>query len=115
MSPLESQVLTVIREHPEYHPALASEDSLVREFVGEYGEQNPFLHMGLHIAINEQISMDRPLGITSLYNTMLGKYQNRHKLQHRMMGGLEQALRLAQEKGQPPDEQAYMDSLRKLG
>jgi hypothetical protein len=115
MTPLEARVLAVIRQHPEYQPMLTDGLNMDREFTNKDGQANPFLHMGLHIAIIEQVSTDRPPGIASLYRTLLGKYQDEHGLLHRMMGCLEQALWAAQERGQPPDEQAYLASLRGLG
>ena len=59
---LEQLVAEVILQHPEYQPLLEQEDYASREFLPELGETNPFLHMGLHTAIREQIGADRPSG-----------------------------------------------------
>ncbi|MBV8854075.1 MAG: DUF1841 family protein, partial [Sinobacteraceae bacterium] len=64
LQPLEAQIAAVIAEHPEYLPLLQSErDVLGLDFAPEGGQQNPFLHMGLHLAIREQVATDRPPGI----------------------------------------------------
>jgi hypothetical protein len=38
--------------------------SLYRDFTRPGEGENPFLHMGLHLALREQIATDRPAGIT---------------------------------------------------
>jgi hypothetical protein len=114
MDPLENLICSVIQAHPEYHPTLDDPDVLNQDFAGGLGEQNPFMHMGLHIAVLEQVSTDRPPGITSLYRAMLGKYRDEHALQHQVMACLEEALWRAREEGGVPDEQAYLDSIGKI-
>jgi len=52
LEPLEAQLAAVIAEHPEYITWLESgETPLGAEFTPEGGRENPFLHMGLHLAI----------------------------------------------------------------
>ena len=114
LSALEQLVLAVILEHPEYHRWLDSDAVLQHEFSPDTGQENPFLHMGMHIAISEQISTDRPPGTRSCYQILLGKYQDEHKLQHRMMECLGQSLWQAQLNRSMPDEAAYLDCLRNM-
>ena len=64
LEPLEAQVAAVIAEHPEYVQWLeAGEAALAAEFTPESGRQNPFLHMGLHLAIREQVATNRRFGM----------------------------------------------------
>ncbi|WP_204318325.1 DUF1841 family protein [Serratia marcescens] len=42
----------------------------------ELGETNPFLHMGLHLAVREQVATDRPQGIRTVYTKLIEKYQD---------------------------------------
>ena len=107
-------MLAVILEHPEYHVWLDNKSVLQQEFSPDAGVDNPFLHMGMHIAVREQISTDRPPGTRSCYQILLGKYQDEHKLQHTMMECLGQCLWQAQTNRTLPDEMAYLESLRKL-
>ena len=52
----EAAQLELIRAHPEYHRVLTQgERALERDFGG--GDTNPFLHMSMHIAIKEQLSI----------------------------------------------------------
>ena len=69
MSPLEAQIAAVVSEHPEYHNAL-NIDGVHGDFTPEAGETNPFLHMGLHLAIREQVSTNRPPGIGKIHTRL---------------------------------------------
>jgi hypothetical protein len=111
---LEQRVLTVILGHPEYHALLGQAANLDREYGGGQ-EGNPFLHMGMHIAILEQVSTDRPPGISARYQILLGKYPDEHRLQHGMMECLGNVLWQAQRNRTLPDEAAYLECLGKLG
>lgn len=115
LEPLQQLILTVILDHPEYHASLDDPDIQLRDYAPESGRENPFLHMGLHIAISEQIASDRPAGITSLYQVLSAKHQDPHKLQHRMMESLGESLWQAQQNGEMPDEMTYLECLRKQG
>ena len=64
LTPLESMALAIVMEHPEYHGVLADpERHREREWRPEGGETNPFLHLSMHLAIEEQLSIDQPPGI----------------------------------------------------
>ncbi|MGB1010203.1 MAG: DUF1841 family protein, partial [Thiolinea sp.] len=101
-------------EHPEYHPLLQDEDkALGREYAPEGGETNPFLHMSLHIGLQEQVVTDRPAGIREVYQQLIARY-GVHDAEHRMMQYLIESLWLAQRNQSEPDEKVYMDGLRSL-
>src|SRR5580693_10181699 len=71
LEPLEAQVAAVIAEHPEYVPWLESgEEALAAEFTPAGGRQNPFLHMGLHLAIREQVATHRPSGVAEIHRKL---------------------------------------------
>jgi hypothetical protein len=111
---LEQLVLSVVLQHPEYHHLLEQPDILQHDFSSTGDAQNPFLHMGMHIAISEQISTDRPAGSVACYQTLLDKHKDAHKLQHSMMECLGKVLWQAQLSRTMPDEAAYLECLRKL-
>jgi hypothetical protein len=114
LSPLEHRVAEVIAEHPEYH-ALLDPARIDRDYSPESGAPNPFLHMGMHIALREQIASARPAGIAELHRTILRGAASAHDAEHRMMDCLAEALWQAQRSGTAPDEAAYLDCLRKRG
>jgi hypothetical protein len=115
LEPLEAQVAAVIAEHPEYVPWLESgEEALAAEFTPAGGRQNPFLHMGLHLAIREQVATNRPLGIASIHDTLSKRMGDAHTAEHAMLEPLAETLWEAQRNGRAPDEQVYLEKLRKL-
>ena len=115
LEPLEAQLAAVIAEHPEYVTWLeAGEQALGAEFTPEAGRQNPFLHMGLHLAIREQVATDRPAGIAEVHQKLAARLGDPHAAEHTMLEALAEALWDAQRSGRPPDEQAYLERLRTL-
>ena len=112
MTPLELQVAQVIADHPEYHEVVCGD--LERDFAVENGETNPFLHMGLHLGIREQVSTNRPAGIVSVFTALAGKSGDAHIAEHRMIDCLAEALWEAQSSGRAPDEAQYLERLRQL-
>ena len=113
LEPLESLVVQVIRLHPEYHAALDPEQ-IDRDFIPEQGETNPWLHMGMHISIGEQIGADRPPGIRAEYQRVAAAHGDAHAAEHAIMECLGFVLWEAQRNGRAPDDQAYLDCLRKI-
>jgi hypothetical protein len=115
LEPLEHQLATVIEQHPEYQPLLEDEpQALGRDYGPESGQSNPFLHLGLHLAIREQVATDRPPGIAAVHRALSRQLGDVHEAEHRMLERLGEALWLSQRTGRPPDEAAYLESLRQL-
>ncbi|MCC6206981.1 MAG: DUF1841 family protein [Gammaproteobacteria bacterium] len=114
LTPMEHRVAEVIAEHPEYHQQL-DPDRIDRDYPPESGAANPFLHMGMHIALREQIASARPAGIIELHRAILRGAASAHDAEHRMMDCLAEALWQAQRTGTAPDEAVYLDCLRKRG
>lgn len=114
LSPVENQLAAVIVDHPEYHALLQSTDeALSREFTPEGGETNPFLHMGMHLAIQEQVSTDRPLGIQKSYQKLVNRY-GVSEAEHQIMECLGRSLWEAQQNNEIPDEEAYLQCIQRL-
>lgn len=115
LQPLEKIIAGVINQHPEYHALLAdSKIALERDYLPELGETNPFLHMGMHIAIQEQLATQRPAGILETYRLLCQRYGDSHQAEHYMMEVLGQTLWEAQRRGTPPDQDLYLQRLRQL-
>ena len=113
LSALDQQIAAVVADHPEYHDIVASE-AVHTEWTPERGETNPFLHMGLHLALREQVDTDRPAGIRSVYDTVRDKCEDTHVAEHRMIDVLAECLWEAQSANRPPDENEYLERLRRL-
>jgi hypothetical protein len=113
LSPLEAQIASVVQEHPEYQ-AILEHAPLDADFEPEGGQTNPFLHMGLHLAIREQVATNRPAGIASVHRTLSQKSGDEHSTEHQMIDCLAETLWEAQSANAAPDEQKYLERLRRL-
>ena len=106
---IEALALDVILLHPEYHDALAHpERSRDKDY---FDESNPFLHMSLHVALEEQLSIDQPPGIASRFQALVSKFNDRHEALHHALECLAETVWRAQRDGAPPDAAAYLDCL----
>lgn len=114
LQPLETLIVDVLVQHPEYHKFFDDPDALDKDFTPEMGESNPFLHMGLHLALIEQIKTNRPAGIANVYQQLLDRHQDEHRVAHAMTECLAEAMWLAQRNNLAPDETAYLECLKKL-
>lgn len=114
LQPLERLVAEVIAQHPEYHRHIEDQSGLDDDFTPEQGETNPWLHMGMHITLGEQLGADRPAGVRALYQAIVARHRDPHAAEHQMMDCLGVALWEAQRNGRAPDEAAYLECLKKL-
>ena len=106
---IETLALEAILLHPEYHAIL---DDPARWREREYvDETNPFLHMSLHIALLEQLSIDQPPGIGNLFQKLLVAKGDRHEALHEALECLAETVWRAQRDGLPPDAKAYLACL----
>jgi hypothetical protein len=112
VTPLESLIADVIARHPEYQP-LVSDAAAAQAFEAAAGgdTENPFLHMGLHLAVREQLSIDRPPGVREIQQALAARL-GEHDAEHVLMEALAETLWEAQRGGQPPDERRYLARAR---
>jgi hypothetical protein len=114
MEPLEAQVSDIIELHPEYQAALERPDTVLdRDYTPESGRSNPFLHMGLHLAVRDQVATDRPPGIRKAFEA-IARRLGPHDAEHRVIECLAEAMWEAQRSGRPPDERSYLQRVQTL-
>jgi hypothetical protein len=108
---IESLALDVILLHPEYHGVL----SLPGKFRDKdyTDETNPFLHMSLHVALEEQLSIDQPPGIVRLFNELVLRTGGKHEALHHALECLAETMWRAQRDQAPPDAAAYLACLER--
>ncbi|HEX9397016.1 MAG TPA: DUF1841 family protein [Burkholderiales bacterium] len=108
---IESLALDVILLHPEYHAALGLPDNLREKDYTD--EANPFLHMSLHLALEEQLSIDQPPGIKVFFESIYLKTKDRHDALHQALECLAETIWRAQRDKVAPDAAAYLNCLEK--
>ena len=113
---LQQKALRIIEAHPEYGHYLEDiEQYLDKEWLPEDGESNPFLHMSLHLSLQEQSAIDQPPGIRAIHHQLCARYNGDWvKAEHDMMEALAETIWEAQRYGRGLDVNAYMTRLRKL-
>jgi hypothetical protein len=112
LTPLESMTLAVILEHPEYHAHLRNRERyLDRDWKPEGGETNPFLHLQMHLAIEEQLSIDQPPGIRAAAAALAAKRGSEHDARHDIMECLAETLWQAHRHGVAFDNARYLACL----
>lgn len=109
LSPLQALIADVIGAHPEYQ-ALLRDAETAGGYEADAGgaAENPFLHMGLHIAVREQLSIDRPPGIRALHARLASRHGDVHAAEHVLTESLGQTLWQAQRDGKMPEESQYL-------
>jgi hypothetical protein len=113
LSPLEAQIADVVELHPEYQLALSGA-SLDVDYTPEAGATNPFLHMGLHLGVREQVATDRPPGIRSIFEALAARQGDQHAAEHQMLECLAETLWEAQGQNSAPDERRYLERLKRI-
>lgn len=110
---MENIIAQVIKQHPEYHPALADRDNTMdKDYSPEMGDSNPFLHMSMHIGITEQLMVDQPQGIKSLYQQLCSKLKNHHEVDHLIMECLGDMMWQSQQNNSMPDMNRYLQCIK---
>ncbi len=114
LSDMETLTLEVILLHPEYQDVLENVERFRdMDYLPEMGDTNPFLHMSMHLAIKEQLSIDQPVGIQQRYTQLLNKIGDEHDAMHQIMECLAEMIWQAQRNQSGPDAQVYFACLDK--
>lgn len=112
LSPLEDLAAQLIAKHPEHHALFESVDGCRdRDYLPEHGAINPFLHLMMHLTIEEHISIDQPAGIRAHFTRLTHKLGSEHDAQHAMMECLTEMIWQAQRNGGQPDAAIYLGCL----
>ena len=112
LTPLEDLTSQLIEKHPEYHDLLADPERYqVMDYAPEHGATNPFLHLMMHLTIEEQISINQPYGVRAHFERLTHKHESEHDAQHAMMECLSEMIWQAQRSNTAPDAVIYLTCL----
>jgi hypothetical protein len=120
VTPLEAIAIRWVEQHPEYHALLEDpERALAEEFTVERGITNPFLHLSMHLALAEQLSIDQPPGIRAALAKLVAQTGSEHAAAHEAMECLGEVVWRAQRSSLPADvaaiNAAYLECLARRG
>ncbi len=114
LTPMDALAARWTAEHPEYHDDLADEAAaLAAIYTVEDGRTNPFLHLSMHLSIEEQCSIDQPTGIRQAVQLLAARRGSLHTAHHEVMECLGEMIWASQRSGLPPDGQAYLEAVRR--
>ncbi len=103
----------IAARHPEYHALLTDREGAPdKEWTPEGGQTNPFLHLSLHLAIHEQVTIDQPPGIRAAFDLLRRKMEP-HDAEHVLLECLGETIWRAQRDGGQMDALAYVDAVRR--
>jgi len=113
LTPLEEKTVAIITAHPEYHRILQNPESFIStDWRPEAGDINPFLHLGFHLAIQEQLDIDQPPGIRAIHAQLAAKHDDEHAAKHEILECLGETLWQSQRTGQALDGALYLSLMR---
>jgi hypothetical protein len=114
LDPMQALAAKWIDQHPEYHADLADEATALQAvYTVEDGRTNPFLHLSMHLTIEEQLAIDQPLGIRQAVDLLAARRNSLHTAHHEVMECLGEMVWASQRSGLPPDGQLYLDNVRR--
>jgi len=112
LTPLETMAVDWALQHPEYRADLENPEAQHADYSVEAGRTNPFLHLSMHLAISEQLSIDQPPGIRAAWQK-LAAARGEHEAMHVVMECLGQVIWEAQRLGAPLNNETYLELIRK--
>ena len=111
LEPLELQLSKIVEKHPEYQNIINNLDS---DYFPEHGQTNPFLHINLHLTLQDQIKMDQPKGIKKIHTKLLVKVKDSHEVEHMMMEHIAEMIFNAQKNNSAFNLDGYIQALKEL-
>jgi hypothetical protein len=108
---LEQQLVSVIKIHPEYHNLIGNIDS---EYLPEQGGVNPFLHINLHLALRDQLSINQPKDVKEVHQKLIDQYKDPHIVEHLMMECIAEMIYISQKNNTTMDQESFLNCITSL-
>ena len=110
LEPLEKQLASIIEIHPEYHNLIGNIES---EYLPEQGEVNPFLHINLHLALRDQLSLNHK-GVKEVHQELINHYKDSHEVEHLMMECIAEMIYISQKNNTTMNQESYLNCIKRL-
>jgi len=111
LEPLELQLALIVQKHPEYHALI---NNINLEYFPEQGKTNPFLHINLHLALQDQLALNQPIGINDIYKKLILTHSDIHEVEHMMMECIAEMIFNSQKNNTTLDQDNYLINLKNL-
>ena len=111
LEPLEEQLVSIIEIHPEYQDLITNIDS---EYFPEQGEINPFLHINLHLALKDQLSLNEPNGVREVHQKLIYHFKDQHVVEHLMMECIAEMIYISQKNNTVMDHENYLKRIKSM-
>ena len=111
LEPLEKQLVSIIEIHPEYHDLIRNIES---EYFPEQGKVNPFLHINLHLALRDQLSLNQPKGVKEVHQKLSNQYKDSHEVEHLMMECIAEMIYISQKNNTAMDHENYLKRIKSM-
>jgi len=116
LNALEVRITRVISLHPEYHPLFDDMEAFLDRDFAVNGGMNPYLHLSLHLALEEQLATRQPPQAAMALECLMQKRGlDRHAALHALLEVLAETVYFSQRQGLEPDVAGYQTRLQELG
>ncbi|MDX8390848.1 MAG: DUF1841 family protein [Mariprofundaceae bacterium] len=112
---LEVRIARVIHMHPEYYSLFDDEETFLdRDYQVDDGS-NPYLHLSLHMALEEQVATHHPPELAIALEALMRKLSlDRHDALHQLLDILAEVVHDAQRQDKDLDTLTYATRLREV-
>ncbi|MEM1243910.1 MAG: DUF1841 family protein [Pseudomonadota bacterium] len=115
LNALERQIVSIIEKHPEYHEIFNDPAQyLEKKFDPQTDHIHPILHIAMHQAVVDQITVNKPEGIIDIYQQLVKVLGDFHEVEHCIAHFLTQQIYAAIHDNQPFDNEKYLSDLRSV-
>ena len=111
LEPLEKQLVSIIEIHPEYHDLICNIET---DYFPEQCEVNPFLHINLHLALRDQLSINQPKGIKEAHQKLIKQHKDPHAVEHLMMKYIAEMIYISQKNNTAMDHENYLKRIKSM-
>ncbi|WP_346379940.1 DUF1841 family protein [Acidithiobacillus sp.] len=110
---VQTRIVAVIIRHPEYHALLGeAQQGLEQDFPPEQGRTNPYMHMSLHVGLEEMLALGQPAGIVELFDSARRKL-GEAGAEHLFVDCLGEMMWQAQRARRAPEPAALLPCVRR--
>jgi len=106
----ELRLAKILKDHTEFHQYWS--EPVHRSQPLRDQDINPFLHVSLHLIIENQIAQGRPSRAEQLYNREIERGIPRHKVIHHLAGVFSEVLYDTLRRRKPFDQARYLARLQ---